>query len=99
MTLLVDARGRVLCLYAEAIDLHTLGVLAIRRASHVEPDAAGRWWADLVPLKGPRLGPFARRSEALQAEYTWIEAYLFDRAPPSTPSTADAHSRPEPEKS
>ena len=99
MTLLVDARGRVLCLYAEAIDLHTLGVLAIRRASHVEPDAAGRWWADLAPLEGPRLGPFVCRSEALQAEHAWIDAYLFERPPPSTPATVDAHNRPGPEQS
>ena len=39
-----------------------------RRASHVEPDADGRWWADLSPVAGPRLGPFEVRSAALDAE-------------------------------
>ena len=51
------------------------GDLAIRRASHVEPDAAGRWWADLAPVGGPRLGPFDRRSEALAAELRWLERH------------------------
>jgi hypothetical protein len=99
MHLLVDVRGRVRCLYAEAIDLSTLGELAIRRASHVEPDRRGRWWADLAPLGGPRLGPFLHRSEALRAEAAWIDAYLFERPPPGAPSTADADDRPGPEQS
>jgi hypothetical protein len=76
MELVVDFRGQVVGLYGEAIDLGSLGVLAIRRASHIEPDEDGRWWADLFPLDGPRLGPFGRRSEALTAEETWIAAWL-----------------------
>jgi hypothetical protein len=86
MHLRIDGTGQVRCLYGEAIALGELGVLTILRASQVEPDAAGRWWADLAPLGGPRLGPFARRSEALQAEDAWIEAYLFERPPPEHPS-------------
>ena len=35
-----------------------LGTLAIKRASHVEPDGLGRWHADLSPVGGPFLGPF-----------------------------------------
>jgi hypothetical protein len=99
MRLRIDITGQVRCLYGEAIALGELGVLTIRRASHVEPDAAGRWWADLAPLEGPRLGPFVCRSEALQAEHAWIDAYLFERPPPSTPATVDAHNRPGPEQS
>ena len=34
---------------AWAVDLAALGVLSIRRASHVEPDEEGRWWVDLGP--------------------------------------------------
>jgi hypothetical protein len=43
------------------------------RASHVEPDGTGQWWADLSPIKGPKLGPFTLRAEALQAEVDWIK--------------------------
>jgi hypothetical protein len=46
----------------------------IRRASHVEADKAGRWFADLSPVAGPVLGPFDRRSEALAAEHEWLLA-------------------------
>jgi hypothetical protein len=73
MQLLIDPQGQVVCLYGEAIDLAALGRLTIARASHVEPDADGQWWADLAPVQGPRLGPFARRSLALQAEAQWLE--------------------------
>ena len=73
MTIVVDPGGEMRCIYAEAIDLSCLGSLSIRRASHVEPDANGRWWADLSPVSGPKLGPFARRTEALTAEQHWIE--------------------------
>jgi hypothetical protein len=75
MELIIDPCGEVHCIYSEAIDLGMLGPLAIRRASHVEPDGEGRWWADLAPMQGPRLGPFARRSLALDAERAWLEAH------------------------
>jgi len=39
----------------------------------VEPDQQGRWWADLSPIRGPSLGPFTQRSEALAAEHAWLE--------------------------
>jgi hypothetical protein len=55
--------------------------VAIRRASQVEPDAAGLWWADLAPVGGPMLGPFARRMQALTAEQTWLEKWLCRPAP------------------
>ncbi len=72
MDLVIDPKGEVRCIYAEVIDLHQLGHLQIERASHVEPDAEGLWWADLSPVCGPRLGPFAKRTEALQAETAWL---------------------------
>src|SRR5262249_14268178 len=75
MRLVVERDGRVRCLYGEAVDLTALGELAVRRASPVEPDEAGRWWADLSPTGEPRLGPFARRREALAAEEAWLEAH------------------------
>ncbi len=85
MRLVVDSCGQVRCVYAEGIDLHALGDLCIARASHVEPDAAGNWWADLTPVGGPKLGPFDRRSQALGAEHDWLEAHWLagsQQAPP-----------------
>jgi len=73
MDLVIDARGQIRCVYGEALDLAAFGQVTIRRASHVEPDAHGRWWADLSPVAGPTLGPFGLRTEALAAEQTWLE--------------------------
>ena len=75
MELIVDPSGRITCVYDEAIDLAALGAMTITRASHVEPDAAGCWVADLAPVGGPTLGPFPLRSEALAAERGWLEAH------------------------
>ena len=48
----------------------------ITRGSHVEPDQHGRWFADLSPVSGPVLGgPFCQRTQALQAERSWLEQY------------------------
>lgn len=87
MVLLIDRQGQVHCLYCELVDLTALGLLTIRRASHVEPDPIGNWWADLAPLQGPKLGPFVRRSEALTAEQRWIELHALRAANPDRPST------------
>ena len=72
MELIVDAGGDVRCIYDEALDLRALGKLQITRASHVEPDSDGNWWADMGPVGGPVLGPFESRSEALRAERKWL---------------------------
>jgi len=85
MRLRIDPSGVVTCLYAEVIDLGVLGQMSITRASYVEPDEAGRWWADLAPVSGPRLGPFVRRSDALAAEVAWLDEHLF---PPTSGGTA-----------
>jgi hypothetical protein len=73
MQLVIDSRGSVRCVYAEAIDLSRLGQVSIRRASHVEPDQEGHWWSDLSPVGGPVLGPFDGRGTALAAEQHWLE--------------------------
>ncbi|MBC8351000.1 MAG: hypothetical protein H8E66_03385 [Planctomycetes bacterium] len=72
MELVVSSQGVVRCLYEETLSLESLGTLRIMRASHVEPDSTGKWYADLAPVDGPRLGPFDRRSEALNSEHDWI---------------------------
>jgi hypothetical protein len=46
------------------------------------------WWADMSPVRGPVLGPFEERQEALDAEVEWlyknhlpkpVESYATDR--------------------
>ena len=73
MNLIVERDGSVRGIYGEEIALDALGSLKIERASHIEPDDSGRWLADLLPVGGPVLGPFNRRSEALEAEVAWLE--------------------------
>lgn len=75
MHLLVDPTGRIRCLYCEEIDLGAIGRATITRASHVEPGPDARWHSDLTPVGGPVLGPFERRSEALEAEQLWLAAH------------------------
>jgi len=75
MELVVDPAGQIRALYGEDIDLATLGRPSVFRASHVEPDRDGRWHADLGPLIGPVLGPFAHRSQALAAEVAWLQEH------------------------
>ena len=72
MELVVGADGVARCIYDKALDLRQLGKLQITRASHVEPDAEGYWWADMGPSGGPVLGPYGSRSEALGAEREWL---------------------------
>ncbi len=76
MELCISKSGKIVVVYNEAVDLSALGTTTITRASHVEPDTAGQWWADLGPVSGPRLGPFRLRSQALAAELDWLDARL-----------------------
>ena len=81
-----SAGGGGRCVYAEAIDLSALGQLTIQRGSHVEPTSDGQWLADLEPVSGPVLGPFARRSDALTAEVAWLESHWLPAAQPRVSS-------------
>ncbi len=80
MQLVVTPEGAVRCIYSEEIDPSALGSPAISRGSHVEPDQQGRWLADMAPCNGPTLGPFDKRSEALAAEYRWLEEHWLTPA-------------------
>ncbi len=51
-----------------------LGTSTTARASRVEPTEGG-WKADLAPVQGPVLGPFPRRSTALEAEVEWLQQH------------------------
>jgi hypothetical protein len=75
MQMVIDRQGQIHCLYGEELDLSCLGTLQIRRASIVEPEGE-LWFADLHPVNGPKLGPFDRRSQALQGEILWLELHL-----------------------
>ncbi len=76
MELVITAEGTARMMYQEELDLSTLGQAYVKRASHVEPDDQGLWWADLKPVDGPTLGPFQRRNEAVRAEIDWIVGQL-----------------------
>lgn len=72
MQIVIGTDGSTRCLYGEELDLTRLGTLTISRASHVEPDESGLWFASII--NGPTLGPFVRRSNALQAEADWLNS-------------------------
>jgi hypothetical protein len=73
MDLVITPTGEITTIYSEVLDLTALGVQRIERASRVEPDEQGRWWAEIID--GPKLGPFDRRSEALAAEVAWLREH------------------------
>lgn len=85
MILSVSPTGRLKAIYHD--DLRALidqGEARITRASAVEPDEAGKWWADMS-LSGfdIKLGPYDLREDALKAERAFLEAKMFgvkDRA-------------------
>jgi hypothetical protein len=69
----IDRAGGVKAIYSDGFDWEALGKPLIQRASQVEPDHLGLWWADLSLSNGPKLGPFARRADAISAEVAWLE--------------------------
>lgn len=75
---LVIIDGTVKFIYDDAVAsaLKKSGTLEVHRASHVEPTEGGGWSADLSPVKGPTLGPFETRAEALKAEVEWLSEHL-----------------------
>lgn len=84
MQLVVTADGTARFVYAETVDLRSLGLTVIRRGSYVEPDDMGCWLVDLAPVDGPKLGPFPKRSDALTAEVAWLqEHWLIPSVPPN----------------
>lgn len=75
LEIVIGPGGTATCLYSEDLDLAALGEVQVRRASCCEPDDCGRWWADLAPVGGPKLGPFAKRSQAIAAEVRWLQEH------------------------
>ncbi len=73
LQIVVETNGDLRFLHDDDLaPLFDEGTVSIERASHVEPDARGLWFADLSPVGGPRLSGFALRGEALQAEARWL---------------------------
>lgn len=78
-TIRVEADGAICAVYADDLIgvTEAIGDARICRASHVEPAPDGSGWtADLAPMAGPILGPFARRADALAAEVAWLDRWL-----------------------
>lgn len=45
------------------------------RASHVDPERTNdglKWFANMFPVNGPKLGPFETRAAAIKAEIDWL---------------------------
>jgi len=81
MKLIVKPGGRIVGVYSEELEYTALGKPTLRRASHVEPDINGDWYADMSPVNGPQLGPFPKRSSALDAELSWLNLMLNEVGP------------------
>jgi hypothetical protein len=75
MIISIDRNGGVRAIYFDGFNWQGLGKALIQRASQVEPDHMGMWWADLTLSDGPTLGPFARRIDAIAAEVAWLEKH------------------------
>jgi hypothetical protein len=75
MIISIDRNGGVRAIYSDGFNWQALGKALIQRASHVEPDHLGLWYADLTLSDGPTLGPFARRIDAIAAEVAWLEKH------------------------
>jgi len=70
--------GRISFVYTDELaDLLVEGRATVRRVSHVEYDNGLKGWtADMGPVNGPVLGPFANRQEGLAAERAWLAEHL-----------------------
>ena len=73
MILSIDSKGDIRGIYTDDYPWRELGKPLVQRPSHVEPDDLGLWYADLTLSNGPKIGPFARRADAIAAEVRWLE--------------------------
>jgi len=75
MIVTVTPKGELKAIYSDGFNWRALGRPIIQRASQVEPDGLGLWYADLSLSGGPRIGPFVHRADAISAEMGWLEKY------------------------
>jgi hypothetical protein len=80
-TITISNKGTITFIYDDDIAkaLSGLGKSTTTRASHVEPNTDGTWYAYMDLVGGPTLGPFNTRTEALQEEVHWIEQNILRR--------------------
>ena len=81
MQIVIKPTGVFVGIYSDDFEYGELGKPQIRRASHVEPDATGQWFADLSPVDGPKIGPFDKRNEAIDAELEFLSLMLSSDEP------------------
>lgn len=76
MRVIILPDGTLRFIYSDAARaLLDEGEARIARASHVEPCGTA-WTADMAPVGGPVLGPYATRQEALNAEVAFLGGIL-----------------------
>jgi hypothetical protein len=72
----IAPNGQIRFIYNDSLrSLMEEGESVIKRASHVEPNAEGKWEVDMAPVGGPKFGPFETRKEALAEEVKWLESH------------------------
>lgn len=77
MKIVVTRQGVVRAVYRDNSPLKRLvGITTIERASDVEPDAQGKWWA-YIRGTNVKLGPFELRMDAVKAEIEYLEQRGF----------------------
>jgi hypothetical protein len=78
--------GTVRFIYDESLKrVIEAGVSTIQRASFLTQQTDGQWLANLEPVKGPILGPFATRDLAIEAERDWINHHWLPAPYPLLP--------------
>ena len=80
LKLVVKDGGTINAIYDDALVplFDQASKVDLRRASHVEPDAAlPGWFADLTPVGGPVLRYFKTRKEALEAEVDYLNRHVI----------------------
>ena len=76
MQIVIKPTGVFISIYNDSFDYGEFGKPQIRRASHVDPDETGHWFADMSPVNGPILGPFDKRIDAIDAERKFLNLIL-----------------------
>ena len=79
----INGDGTVQFLYYDELKpLLNIGEAQVTRASHVDPEMTVdglKWFADLAPVKGPKLGPFDTRDIAIEHEIDWLTKNHLNR--------------------
>lgn len=77
MKIILGVDGVVRYVYNDVIHKHmsTLGEATIKRATHVEPDENGMWYADLSPVGGEKITGFKTHKEAIDFELKWLSKH------------------------